>query len=121
MARGVPGEDNSRDGILFQHILLMLQTLALQQMGKLTNPLTGTVERDLHQARITIDMLCMLQRRTAGNLDEKEKRLLDTVVLELQMNYVDESGRSSGGEDAKEKEGDEEPPQDSDRAGESSQ
>jgi hypothetical protein len=82
--------------MLFQHIILMLQTLALQQMGKLTNPITGAVERDLHQARITIDMLGMLQRKTAGNLEAEEKRLLDTVVLELQMNYVDESGRSPG-------------------------
>lgn len=92
------GSGKSRDSILFQHILLMLQTLALQQMGKLTNPITGTVERDLHQARITIDMLGMLQRRTEGNLEENEKRLLDTIVLELQMNYVDESGRAPGGE-----------------------
>lgn len=93
MAESVSENSNARDGMLFQHILLMLQTLALQQLGKITNPITGTVERDLHQARITIDMLGMLQRKTAGNLEEKEKRLLDTVVLELRMNYVDESGK----------------------------
>lgn len=95
VTQDVPKDGKSRDDILFQHILLMLQTLALQQLGKLTNPISGTVERDLHQARITIDMLGMLQRKTAGNLGENEKRLLDTVLLELQMNYVDESGRST--------------------------
>ena len=99
MAQDVPGSGNSRDHILFQHILLMLQTLALQQLGKIVNPMTSKVERDLQQARITIDMLGMLQRKTAGNLEENEKRLLDTVVLELQMNYVDESGRADGGAD----------------------
>ncbi len=63
-------------------------------MGKLTNPLTGKVERDLHQAKITVDMLGMIQKKTEGNLDENEERILDTVMLELQMNYVDETARA---------------------------
>lgn len=105
MAQGVPEDANRRDDMLFQHILLMLQTLALQQLGKITNPITGTVERDLHQARITIDMLGMLQRKTAGNLGENVKRLLDTVVLELQMNFVDESGRPAEGDGGAEEDG----------------
>ena len=89
---------------LFQHLVAMFQTLALQQLGKLINPITGKLERDLHQARITIDMLQMLQVKTAGNLDGNEKRLLDAVVMELQMNYVDEMQRAeeSGAEEDKE-------------------
>jgi len=35
-------------------------------------------------------MLQMLQEKTAGNLTSIEKALLDRVVLELQMNFVDE-------------------------------
>ena len=91
---------------LFQHLVAMFQTLAIQQLGKLINPITGKLERDLHQARITIDMLQMLQARTAGNLDDNEKRLLDTVVMELQMNYIDEMQRAekSGTEEEEEKE-----------------
>lgn len=91
---------------LFQHLVAMFQTLALQQLGKLINPITGKLERDLHQARITIDMLQMLQARTAGNLDPNEKRLLDTVVMDLQMNYIDEMQRAeeSGVEEEKEEE-----------------
>ena len=79
---------------LFQHLVAMFQTLALQQLGKLINPITGKLERDLHQARITIDMLQMMQAKTAGNLDDNEKRLLDTVVMDLQMNYIDEMQRA---------------------------
>jgi len=110
MAQDVPGSSNSRDSMLFQHILLMLQTLALQQLGKITNPISGKMERDLQQARITIDMLGMLQRMTAGNLEDKEKRLLDTVVLELQMNFVDESGRKTGDEEERDGTEDDGPP-----------
>jgi len=72
----------------------MFQTLAIQQMGKLINPITGKVERDLHQAKITVDMLGMLQKKTEGNLDENEKKILDTVMMELQMNYIDETARA---------------------------
>ena len=79
---------------LFQHLVAMFKTLALQQLGKIINPITGKLERDLHQARITIDMLQMMQAKTAGNLDDNEKRLLDTVVMDLQMNYIDEMQRA---------------------------
>lgn len=94
--------DKARDTFLFQHLVVMFQTLALQQMGKLTSPITGKVERDLHQAKITVDMLGMIQSRTEGNLEENEKKILDTVMMELQMNYIDETARA-------EKEGEEGP------------
>jgi hypothetical protein len=99
-----PKDDNgkARDSFLFQHLVVMFQTLALQQMGKLTSPITGEMERDLHQAKITIDMLNMLQDRTRDNLEDEEKRLLDTVIMELQMNYIDETART--GEDGDDEE-----------------
>lgn len=86
--------DKPRETFLFQHLVVMFQTLAIQQMGKLINPMTGKVERDLHQAKITVDMLGMLQKKTEGNLDENEKKILDTVMMELQMNYIDETARA---------------------------
>jgi len=53
----------------------------------------------LHQAKITIDMILMIQKKTAGNLSEDEKRLVDNIVMDLQMNFVDERSRgdSEGG------------------------
>ena len=84
---------NQSDTFLFQHLLAMFQTLALQQMGKLMNPITGKVERDLHQARITIDMIAMIQKKTSGNLSVDEKRLVDNILMDLQMNFVDEKSR----------------------------
>ena len=94
MDNGSNNTDKAQGTFLFQHLVVMFQTLALQQMGKLTSPLTGKVERDLHQAKITVDMLGMIQKKTEGNLDENEERILDTVMLELQMNYVDETARA---------------------------
>lgn len=85
--------DYDRGEFLFHNLIAMFATLALQQLGKLVNPLTGEVERDLRQARITIDMLEMIRAKTAGNLMDEERRHLDTVLMELHMNWIDESGK----------------------------
>ena len=88
-------QDSSDSGMyLFQYLVVMFQNLDLQQMGKLINPITGQLERDLQQARITIDMIQMVKDKTAGNLNEEEQRLIDQVLLDLQMNYVDEVKRA---------------------------
>jgi hypothetical protein len=42
----------------------------------------------------------MIQNRTEGNLDENEKKILDTVMMELQMNYIDETARAGEEEEA---------------------
>lgn len=88
-----PQDSNDHEMYLFQYLVVMFQNLAMQQMGKLINPITGNLERDLQQARITIDMIQMIKEKTAGNLHEEEKRLIDQVLLDLQMNYVDEAQR----------------------------
>jgi hypothetical protein len=74
----------------FIQLVLMFQTAAMQQMGKIQNLITKKVERDLNQAKFSIDMLEMIQQKTKGNLSESEKKFLDHALFELRMNYVDE-------------------------------
>jgi hypothetical protein len=83
--------DNGRTGNLFLQMVLTLQTSAMQHLGKIASPFTGNVERDLLSAKTAIDMLVMLQDKTRGNLNETEVKILNHVVYELQMNYVDEA------------------------------
>ena len=89
----IGNDGNSSEEFLFHQLLAMFQALALQQLGKLMNPITGKVERDLQQAKITIDMIDMIQKKTEGNLADREKMMIDNILLELRMNYVDESNR----------------------------
>ena len=77
----------------FVQLVLSLQAGAMQQMGKVANPLTGTVERDLPIAQETIDILGMLEAKTKGNLTQQEQRILTHVLYELRMNFVDETKR----------------------------
>jgi len=75
----------------FFTLVSSLQVAAWQQMGKIASPITGKVERNLDQARASIDMLSMLSEKTKGNLDDEEEKLLSRMLYELRMNYLDES------------------------------
>jgi hypothetical protein len=90
---GVPPAD--ADEVRFLQLVAMFQVAAMQQMGKLMNPVTNEVERDLDQARASIDMLEMIKRRTDGNRTEQENELLDRALFELHMNYVEEVDRDA--------------------------
>lgn len=88
--------------LLFLHLIAMFQAAAMQHLGKILNPLTNTIERDLEQAKMSIDILDMLKAKTLGNLSKSEQDFLDKVVFELHMNYVDEAGKPGEPESEKE-------------------
>lgn len=74
----------------FLSLVFSLHGAAMYQIGKTVSPISGKIERDLVQAKQSIDMLEMLQRKTSGNLTPDEKRMLDHFLYELRLNYVDE-------------------------------
>ncbi|HEU4366447.1 MAG TPA: DUF1844 domain-containing protein [Candidatus Krumholzibacteria bacterium] len=98
--------DASRDEALFVQLIATFQFAAMQQMGKIASPVSGEIERDLEQARASIDIVQMLQRKTEGHRSAREAEFLDKVLFELQMNYVDEVKR---GETEQQKTGDDAP------------
>ena len=88
-------EDNvsDKDEILFAQLILSFQAAAYQQMGKVMNPFTAKIERDLEMARHSIDMLGMIEQKTRGNLSEEESGFIKHVLAELRLNYVEESNK----------------------------
>src|SRR5262245_10534230 len=86
--QGGAGPMSRRD--LFLGLVHSFQAAAMQQMGKIVNPFTNQVERDLTQAKLSIDMLEMIEERTRGNLTSEEARFLAHVLTELRLNYVQE-------------------------------
>jgi len=74
-------------------LIMNFQMSAMVGMGKLINPVTNKTERSLGEAKVAIDMLEMLNRKTEGNLTAEEDRLLQTVLTELRLNYVNESAK----------------------------
>lgn len=76
--------------ILFLQVVSMFQVAAMQQLGKLVDPVSGEISRDLEQAKISIDILDVLKEKTHGNLSKDEEEFLGKVLFELHMNYVEE-------------------------------
>jgi len=74
----------------FATFILSLSTSALYHMGLVVDPETnqpGPVSRDL--ARQTIDTLELLEQKTRGNLDPEEKQLLESLLYELRLRFVE--------------------------------
>jgi hypothetical protein len=83
-------ESNAKETALFMQLAITFQAAAWQQMGKIKNPVTDKIDRNLDQARYSIDMLEMLRAKTKGNLSDDETKFLGHVISELQLNFVDE-------------------------------
>jgi hypothetical protein len=86
-------EFTKHDQVLMS-LALNLQSIAMVQLGKLSSPATGEVERDLDGARGTIDILEMLKVKCRTGTPAPVVKLLDQAVMDLQMNYLDELKRS---------------------------
>ncbi len=82
--------EDIQSSVYFVNLVISLSQAAMQQLGKIANPLTGKVERNLDQAKLTIDMLEMLKEKTKGNLTKEEEKMIKEILANLQLNYVDE-------------------------------
>lgn len=91
-----------KDTALFVSLVMMFHSATMQHLGKVKNPLTDKIERDLDQAQMTIDLLEMLSKKTKGNLSENEESYLTNVLRELRLNFVDEKSKGPSSENEKE-------------------
>jgi hypothetical protein len=82
-ARALPKVD-------FSTFVLSLATAALYQLGVLPDAGTGEpVPADPLVARQTLETLEMLREKTQGNLSEEERKLLDSLLYDLRMRFVE--------------------------------
>lgn len=77
----------------FTTFCLSLASSALMHLGLEPYPDSNAVEKNLPLAKQTIDILQMLEEKTRGNLTADETKLLQTLLYDLRMRYVEESGR----------------------------
>ena len=72
----------------FAQLVLLLGAGAMQQLGLVPNPVNGKTQVDLQVAKFSIDLLGVLQEKTKGNLSDKENKMLDDLLFDLRMRYV---------------------------------
>ena len=81
----------------FSSFCLSLGTSALYHLGVVPDPQSGEPgEVNLVVARQTIGALEMLRDKTDGNRDEEETQLLQGLLYELHMRYVEKQGAGAG-------------------------
>ena len=81
----------------------MFHTSAMQGLGKMADP-TGKINKNLEYVSQTIDLIEMLKEKTKGNISTDIEKMLDGMLSELRLNYVDEKSKAPEKADEKKKE-----------------
>lgn len=94
-ASSLTNADAGPEDITFMSFVVGLSTEALALLGEMPHPTTGEVINDLGGAQQIIDILAILRDKTRGNLNHDEQGLLDAILFELRMKYVEKARRAS--------------------------
>jgi hypothetical protein len=72
----------------FSTLVLSVGTQAAMALGIVANPMSNKIEMDRETARFNIDLLRTLRDKTKGNLTSEEDKLLNSMLADLQMKFV---------------------------------
>ena len=78
---------------LLMQLIYMFHTSAMQGLGKIADP-TGQVSLNLEYVSQTIDLMEMLKVKTNGNVTDEIEKVLDEMLSELNINYLNEKAKS---------------------------
>jgi hypothetical protein len=88
-------EQLKKEDQLFIHLVNTFVQSAWISLGKVKNPVTDKLDRNLEQASYYIDLLDMLQTKMKGNLSEWEEQYIIHSLSELKLNFIDEQKKGS--------------------------
>jgi hypothetical protein len=81
--------DTPESGISFSGFILSLAHTAAVHFGDIADPVTGERgEPNIVAAGQMIEVIALLQEKTRGNLIDPEERLVDDLLYELRLRYV---------------------------------
>ena len=86
----MPENQLNKEDQLFIHLVNTFVQSAWISLGKVKNPVSDELERNIDQASYYIDLLDMLQTKMKGNLSEWEENYILHSLSELKLNYIDE-------------------------------
>ena len=89
---GPTGRDPLDDPASFISLIMSVASNAAASLGMMPHPVTGETGVDLKTAKHWIDVLGMLEKKTAANLDPQEDQMLEGLLADLRMQYVSFSG-----------------------------
>ena len=68
--------------------------VAWQKMGLQHDPVTGKMEQNLTEARVAIEVVAFLVQQMEPQLDDEDKRRVQSMVRDLRINFVQKSSDS---------------------------
>ena len=72
----------------FTTFVKMYYSQSMVYLGKIENPATKKIEKDLEQVNTLISILALVQEKTEGNLNIEEAKLLDEALRQMQLGYA---------------------------------
>ncbi len=82
--------EHGANGINFAAFVLSLAHTAAVHFGDIPDPVSGeTGETNLPAAQQMIDILALIELKTRGNLTAEERQLLDQILYELRLRFID--------------------------------
>ncbi|MFT7461830.1 MAG: hypothetical protein ACI9EF_000164 [Pseudohongiellaceae bacterium] len=79
------------EATLTRHLFDMAQQAAIA-LGEIENPITKRIEQNPEAARYIIEVLVMLQEKTASNCTQEEGDYISGAVASLKTLYVQKIG-----------------------------
>lgn len=74
--------------VSFSTFIVSLASSAMVNLGETPDPSSGATAQDLALARNSIDLIAMLKEKTKGNLSAEESELLESLLYDLRMRFV---------------------------------
>ncbi len=96
-------QQSDQDTVLsFAAFVLSLAHTAAVHFGDVPDPVSGqTAAANLPAAQQMIDILALLEQKTRGNLSAEERQLLEQILYELRLRFVEVRAAAGGGSAAK--------------------
>ena len=88
---------------LLMGLIYSLSETAMVALGKIQNPMSGKIEKNMELAKIQIDMIRMLQQKTKGNVPKEVDGFVASTLSTLELTYVQEQSKPVEKDKAEEK------------------
>ena len=73
----------------FSTLVMSFASAAMIHMGKVPDPVTGQINKNPILAKQNIHIITMLREKTRGNLTDDEEKLIENILYELRMSFIE--------------------------------
>jgi hypothetical protein len=91
-------ETPKRPPSVYDHLAMMLDqisSVSWQKLGLHPDPITSTVQQNLDEAKVSIDVAAFLVAQLEPKLDDEDRRRVQALIRDLRINFVQKAKEAS--------------------------